>query len=663
MRVSYIFVCLLFLFSPVRVMGQNSFGDALRRQEERVKPLLNPFEDNRAPVFHSPTTNHVFTKESDTATEEDKEKPMEDIELQQEPDQEASQETQIESVNNFADAEPVQAETFVVERVEFTGEVDFWNSLKSTSDEYEFLADKFRAELIGKKCTWASLSNICRGVDENGNKKEDSIIEELKKQGYLLVRLNPEPPKKVDSRVTVEINVAFGAFGNVVLRNKGEDRDSEENNSFSGLFFSEEQVAEALDFETGAPFNYNTFYSKIFAFNSNPDLTADGVLTIRETDEGQQYVDMAFDVEEDFPFHTTLTIDNTNIESSENSGEWRSSLTLQYLNLTKNWDVLSFDFGYALDGSLQSGAGSYYFPFTFFTKDMAVTLFGGYSTQELENITTGIDTESEGHFIGLQLQSELANFGRRSLSATFELTNRYTENQILALNQAFPTELTIAPVSVGLNYSETESDAIGGRNFAAYTFSMNSSGWLGSDGDEAFAQARVGASSDYMIHRFQIARIQRLLGKNGKWLLYLKGSTQYADGPLPPSEQLSLGGMTTVRGYKERQVLGDNGYLATVEIRTPLLDRRLLGFNSSEKPFETLQFLVFGDYGYTERLEPQPGEYEDVDMIGVGAGMRVGLAGYSQIRVDYGIALSDLEEELGEETDAGRLHISVQGQF
>ena len=60
-------------------------------------------------------------------------------------------------------------------------------------------------------------------------------------------------------------------------------------------------------------------------------------------------------------------------------------------------------------------------------------------------------------------------------------------------------------------------------------------------------------------------------------------SAQLADQPLVNNEQFSAGGLETVRGYPESQLLGDNGFQGSVSMQTPrlpsdLIDWRLLAF-------------------------------------------------------------------------------------
>jgi len=54
-------------------------------------------------------------------------------------------------------------------------------------------------------------------------------------------------------------------------------------------------------------------------------------------------------------------------------------------------------------------------------------------------------------------------------------------------------------------------------------------------------------------------------------LLLLRGELQLADRPLVPLEQFGIGGQATIRGYRQDTLLTDNGWLAGVELRLPIL--------------------------------------------------------------------------------------------
>ena len=54
-------------------------------------------------------------------------------------------------------------------------------------------------------------------------------------------------------------------------------------------------------------------------------------------------------------------------------------------------------------------------------------------------------------------------------------------------------------------------------------------------------------------------------------LLLVRGDFQFADRALLPSEQIGIGGQSTVRGYRQDFLLADNGLLGSAELRYPVL--------------------------------------------------------------------------------------------
>jgi hemolysin activation/secretion protein len=81
----------------------------------------------------------------------------------------------------------------------------------------------------------------------------------------------------------------------------------------------------------------------------------------------------------------------------------------------------------------------------------------------------------------------------------------------------------------------------------------------------------------------------------GRWLrrlavntdLVVQGRVQLADRPLPAAEQLSIGGQSTVRGYRQDRLAADNGAFAAVELQLPVL----------QSPSDVVQIAPFMDVG------------------------------------------------------------------
>jgi hemolysin activation/secretion protein len=90
---------------------------------------------------------------------------------------------------------------------------------------------------------------------------------------------------------------------------------------------------------------------------------------------------------------------------------------------------------------------------------------------------------------------------------------------------------------------------------------------LGIDAFDATTNS-TGPDGEFFAWRGQ-AQWVRLLAP--ETLFIVRTDLQLADRPLLPSEQIGLGGQATVRGYRQDRTLADNGFLASAELRYPVL--------------------------------------------------------------------------------------------
>jgi hemolysin activation/secretion protein len=92
-------------------------------------------------------------------------------------------------------------------------------------------------------------------------------------------------------------------------------------------------------------------------------------------------------------------------------------------------------------------------------------------------------------------------------------------------------------------------------------------------------------------------------------VVLLRTDVQVANDPLLSLEQFAVGGLNTVRGYRENQLVRDNGVVSSAELRIPLLADSL-GPHSVE-------LVPFVDYGYSWNADRTP-SLKTLASIGVG---------------------------------------------
>lgn len=516
------------------------------------------------------------------------------------------------------------------------GEIAAVNAFGSREFAAEMgIADRLKAELA---------DGMVKTVGDV-NAAISKVQQELMKEGYYLLRISILREGSYDAETkTFSVLVDQGSFGR--LNVKFDDGDD-------GRWFSSRQIYRRFkDIEEGRPFNYSLLRSALFDANSHPDLTIDiDVRAARKPMVGEDrdirvasIADLDMTVHESCPIHAVWEVNNYGMEEVN---EWQSSLTAQYLNLTKHDDVLTVSPGMSLGAEMFTLAASYMLPHEWWLGGNT-TLYGGWSYLDVDDVVPQLDLEGTGYFVGLQHSENLYDDDRHQLAVSLGILWRYIEDQYTALGYALNERgASILPLSLAFSYTGKKADFLGGRNFATVQGVLNLV-----NGGDGLDEMWMGSEGNYWIARWQLARLQPLFGwfdaKTEKelhqWMLFLKLEGQYTSDTLIPVEKLALGGYNCLRGYRTRGYLGDYGIYGTVEIRTPILVdafASLFGDRTESTPFDRLQFLGFCDYGIANYNDLPSGYDDNGFLCSFGVGARLALTKYSQLRCDLAFPIVD----------------------
>ncbi|MGK7892380.1 MAG: ShlB/FhaC/HecB family hemolysin secretion/activation protein, partial [Xenococcus sp. (in: cyanobacteria)] len=244
-----------------------------------------------------------------------------------------------------------------------------------------------------------------------------------------------------------------------------------------------------------------------------------------------------------------------------------------------------------------------------------------------------IDSEIiEDPFDDLDIES---NF--RQYSLTYRQPIVQTPNRELALGLTGDRQTSDVNLSDDLIEGETRITAL--RLFQEYTqrssqdvFALRSQFSLGLEGSQTTLNGDE-IDEEFYVWRGQ-AQYVRLLAEDTS--LLLRSDLQLADRPLIPIEQFSLGGVNTVRGYRQDLLLSDNGFFASAELRNTIA--RIPKWQTS---FLLTPFFDFGTAWNRKDNEVIPRK----SLYSVGLGLRLEVGERFNAQIDYGIPLAELDVE------------------
>lgn len=210
-------------------------------------------------------------------------------------------------------------------------------------------------------------------------------------------------------------------------------------------------------------------------------------------------------------------------------------------------------------------------------------------------------------------------------------------------------------VQLALEYNARQTDPTGETNLSAQLFF--SPGDVTDDNtDQAFSPLRANAEAAYVYSRIRLEREQDLPLAGMMARAAITG--QYASSNLLASEQLGLGGFSSVRGYPERALRGDMGWIINLELHSPEFHpaRDWFGFTR----YDMLKFIAFLDYAHGESVDENPADPLDdaADLMSVGLGIRYEFDDSFKLRLDYGVRLEDLPAAAANGDD-GAVHFGL----
>ena len=323
------------------------------------------------------------------------------------------------------------------------------------------------------------------------------------------------------------------------------------------------------------------------------------------------------------PFNTEFFTDNARAPSV---GSWRRGIRFTEGNL--------FGFGDRLGGEYVNTDGSnavdlsYSVPIT--ARNTTVDIRGGVtSTEVVEEPFDRADIIGDSFNLEFGIRQPVYRTPTTEIAVGLSGTRQESNTELGGRNN---------PLSPGSDENgETRISAL--RFSQDYTkqtlqdvFALRSQFNVGLDILDSSINAEPEPDSRFFAWRGQGQYVRRL-GQNN--LLLVRSDLQLATTNLVPLEQFSVGGIQSVRGYRQDALLTDNGFFMSGEVRLPIYQTA-----SRQSSLSLAPFFDFG-VGWNDDSNNNP---EDNKLIGLGLGLQWQTGDKFNARLDYGIPLLDVED-------------------
>jgi hemolysin activation/secretion protein len=331
----------------------------------------------------------------------------------------------------------------------------------------------------------------------------------------------------------------------------------------------------------------------------------------------------------------SVSLDNT---GNSSTGNWRAYLGYQHAAL---WDldhVLSVQLGTSPEKPAQvaSIGANYHVPF--YDKAMTLDVVAAYSNVDNGNTTTvagPLQFNGQGGVLGLRLNKYLQRSADFDQVLSLGLDTRlYLNNCNIA---GLPSgacgssgeDVTVLPITFGYSVQKGGMSPYGANVSASYNLGLG----VPNGSAANFDAVRAGAPEHYTLVRLGAYGTLPLANQ---WQLQARLNGQLTPDALIPGEQFGIAGANGVRGYLEREIIGDYGVLGSVELYAPGMQ---LPFNEQQALVQLLGFFDAGKV-WNHLDTPCLNNQTSCPLASAGVGARVGLGGL-QLRIDVAYAMKN----------------------
>jgi len=384
--------------------------------------------------------------------------------------------------------------------------------------------------------------------------------------------------------------------------------------------------------------------------NLNPDRYVSPVVS-RSAEPNA--LNLSYDVYETSPWHWYVQADN----SGTKDRQWSPRVGLINTNLTGFDDRFSAMYQAPWEKGIEEEYavfGSYDFPVL--TPRLRLNLYSGYS--QFDIAASGINFLGNGSFYGGILSYNVLQIHDWFVDLTSSVSHERSK-VTPSLGLASNVDMELWGVGANVHRSNDMSNT-------SLTFNRTES--MGGSSRRQFEDARLNTDPDFAIYNFGAVHSQYLdTAKVNRVSGSFRSIT--SDERLVPAKMTTFGGLYSVRGYEEDEIVADGGMLVSGQYEFDLVKHgqaeqgRQDGTEAEEAEKHLLRKLaplVFVDCGRAKIKDPVAGEREARELCSAGTGILIEAGDDFSASLYYGWALRGTDEtDRGE----GRLNASFIKRF
>lgn len=316
-------------------------------------------------------------------------------------------------------------------------------------------------------------------------------------------------------------------------------------------------------------------------------------------------LDVELQVEDRLPLHGSVEINSRNSASTtrtrvigsiryDNLWQLQHSASLQYQVSPEDYD------------EVEVWSGTYALPLPFWNSRLAFYGVGISSNTNIAN-AGALSVIGTGEIYGLRWVKPFFSDSEYFHTATLGWDYKDFGQSVLTGADSQATPIHYAPFLLGYTFLHR-----GEQRLTSLDLNLHVSVRGMGNNSEEFAVKRFNARPDFMYLSGEFKH-QEILPFDMR--LIVRGAGQVTDSPLISNEQFSAGGVTSVRGYHQTEVLGDNAVQGSLELYTPRL--------WDSEHIQELRALGFVDGARLWVLDALKGSPAGYHLASAGAGLRI----------------------------------------